>query len=174
MHYAIGFLVVVLLAGVFALWKTGLLAKLLAKPQSKLPYRKKDYLLTRAERSFYEVLVRAASDMLVFPKIRVLDLVCLAKGTQNAQVHRNRVQAKHVDFVLCRRDTLSPELVVELNDSSHEQHNRRERDAFLGEVFNAAGIAFLRVPARQGYDTRELSRQIQGALAPTPSGTVIR
>src|SRR5688500_17038104 len=47
-----------------------------------LPYRKKDYLLTRAERSFYGALqAGVGSDYLTFPKVRLADLVWLPKGT---------------------------------------------------------------------------------------------
>src|SRR5713101_3637149 len=104
-------IVVIVLIGVVAL--VNLLRKQTIKPEN-LPYRKKDYLLTPAERSFYEVLQRVAGDsMQVFAKVRLVDLVWLPKGTQNRQAHLNRVLSKHVDFVLCNRQTVSPVLVVE-------------------------------------------------------------
>lgn len=91
-------------------------------PSAALPYRKKDYLLSRAGRSFYEVLSRAvADDYHVFPKIRSVDLLYLPKGTTGRRVHLNQVVRKHVDFVLCDHTAVAPILVVELDDASHER-----------------------------------------------------
>jgi hypothetical protein len=169
MPFVIGAILIIVGAAVYALWKKGVLSGLLAdaKPeQVKMPYRKKDYLLSKAERSFYEVLTQCVGpDLAIFSKIRILDLVFLAKGTENAQGLRNRVQSKHVDFVLCRRDTLSPVLVIELNDKSHDQQKTRERDEFVGRVFASAGLPLLTVRAQAAYDTRELVASIRASLS---------
>ena len=137
-----------------------------ATVSKKHPFRKKDYLLTKAERSFYEVLCQAVdSGLAVFAKIRLLDLLWLPKGVENAQSHRNRVQSKHVDFVLCDRAALKPVLVIELDDASHERESRQARDSFVDDVLAAAGLPVLRVRARQGYVTSEIRRQIDSAMS---------
>ena len=41
---------------------------------------------------------------------------------------------------------------VELDDSSHGQQRRRERDAFLERVCAAAGVRLVRVEGRQKYE----------------------
>src|SRR3990170_2056730 len=65
-------------------------------------FKKMDFLLTEAERSFYEVLQRAVGEeLIVFPKVRLADLVWLPKGTAGRQALLNRVLSKHVDFVIC-------------------------------------------------------------------------
>jgi hypothetical protein len=158
------FLIVIVILVVLA--KSGLLAKsgIGSKSEPKLPYRKKEYLLTKAERAFYEVLQQCISDdHVVFSKVRLLDLVCLPKGTENAQSFQNRVQSKHVDFVVCSRSTLTPILVLELNDRSHERTKTRERDSLVEQVFTSAGLPLLMISARATYDTRELTEQIQRA-----------
>lgn len=125
------------------------------------PYRKKDYLLTPAERSFYEVLQKVAGDnMQVFAKVRLADLVWLPKGTQNLQGHLNRVLSKHVDFVLCNRETLSPVLVVELDDSSHSMSHRQGRDAVVNDILHSAGLPILRISAKCSYVPNELNELI--------------
>jgi len=137
-----------------------------------LPYRRKDYLLSKAELSFYEVLRQALaqSDQLVFAKVRLLDLVWLPKGTPNPQGWRNRVQSKHVDFVLCNRRELRPELVIELDDKSHEEDDRQVRDAFVDRALAAAGLPILHLSARRTYSTRELSEQIRSSIAGHTTG----
>ena len=132
---------------------------------NKLPYRKKDYLLTAAERSFYEVLRSILGDQLdVFAKVRLLDLVYLPKGTENRQSHTNRVMSKHVDFLLCEQQNVSPLLVIELDDSSHERDDRAERDAFVNGVLGAAGLPILHVAAKRSYAPNELAEMIQQKL----------
>lgn len=169
-HLILVVLALAALAGLaLLLKKVGLLNPPDAPPQN-LPYRKKDYLFTKAELSFYRVLLNAVGDeWSVFPKVRVLDLVWLPKGTENLMAHRNRVQSKHVDFVLCRKDTLAPALIIELNDSSHEADDRKARDGFLQDVFKAAGLPFLPVPNRRGYSPSDLAAQIARALSDRPS-----
>jgi hypothetical protein len=149
-----------------------LLRNLLGKrsPSSDgLPYKKKDYLLTAAERSFYEVLCSIMDNQLhVFPKVRLVDLVYLPKGVENRQGHINRVMSKHVDFVLCDRQNIAPLLVIELDDASHEREDRKERDAFLDKALAAASLPILHVAAKRTYAPKELAELIQQKLQQAP------
>jgi hypothetical protein len=130
-----------------------------------LPFRKRDYLLSVAERSFYEVLHGVTQDRLhVFPKVRLLDLVYLPGGTANWLAHVNRVMSKHVDFVLCDLQAVTPVLVIELDDSSHQREDRRARDAFVDGVLSAAGLPILHVAAKQSYASKELAELIEAKL----------
>ena len=132
---------------------------------ASLPFEKQTYLLSRVERSFYEVLQRAvAPDMVVFPKVRLADVVKVRKGTEGWQSHYNRISAKHIDFLLCSCDTLSPALVVELDDSSHGRPDRQSRDAFVDSALDAAGLPVLHIPARAGYDPAEIAAKVQSSL----------
>ncbi len=130
-----------------------------------LPYRRKQYLLSKAEKSFYEVLRGAVGkDVTIFAMIRLIDLVYLPKGTKNRRAHVNRIKSKHVDFTLCSRGQLKPLLVIELDDASHQSKKRQERDAFLDKVLAAAGLPILHVPAKQGYPQAELAARIQQSI----------
>jgi hypothetical protein len=134
-------------------------------PSNGLPYKKRDYLLSVAERSFYEVLCSVVDNQLhVFPKVRLIDLVYLPKGTENRQAHTNRVMSKHVDFVLCDRQNIAPVLVIELDDASHEREDRKERDAFLDKALAAASLPILHVAAKRSYAPKELAELIQQKL----------
>lgn len=134
--------------------------------RTSLPYRATDSLLSNAERSFYLVLLQTIdAEWCVFAKVRLLDLLTIPRGTPEAHAHRNRVQSKHVDFVLCNRESLRPMLVIELDDASHERTRRAERDEFVNRVFKAAGTPLLRVRAQRSYNVGELAQQIQSFLA---------
>ena len=131
----------------------------------KFPYRKKDYLLTAAERSFYEVLSGIIDEQLhIFPKVRLADVLWIPKGTQNRQSHFNRIQSKQLDFVLCDRENIAPVLVIELDDASHEREDRRERDAFLDDALATAGLPILHITAKRSYVPKELADLIQEKL----------
>ena len=126
-----------------------------------LPYQKKWYLLSPAERDFYDALRQAVGPgYLIFVKVRLLDLLWLPQNLPNRQAHMNRVQAKHVDFVLCHLQTVAPALVIELDDASHQLPERQERDIFLNEVLRVAGIPLLRVPVRKSFSAPALRGQI--------------
>jgi len=115
----------------------------------RLPYRRKDYLLTKAERSFLGVLEQAVlGQPRIFAKVRLADLVWMPKGTEQRQSHFNRISSKHIDFLLCDDDAIRPLLVIELDDSSHERQDRKSRDVFVDQALAAAELPMLRVRAR--------------------------
>jgi len=143
-----------------------LLFGLLTRAFTRWPYHKTDRLLTPAERSFFGVLGQAIdSDLYIFAKVRLSDLLWLPPGSRDRQSYLNRIQSKHVDFVLCDSATTEPRLLIELDDSSHQKARRRSRDAFLDEAVRRAGLPILRVPVKRSYVPGELRQLISSLLA---------
>ncbi len=58
---------------------------------------------------------------------------------------RNKIDRKHVDFVLCDPHTMRPLVGIELDDATHGRVSRQARDEFVDEVLAAAGL-FLERP----------------------------
>lgn len=142
-----------------------LLYTVLSKGFGRLPYRKTDHLLTPAERSFFGVLGQAVdNDLYIFAKVRLSDLLWLPQNTRDRQRYFNRIQSKHVDFVLCDRVTTEPRLLIELDDSSHRRAARASRDAFLDQAASQAGLFILRVPVKHSYSVGELRQVISSVL----------
>ena len=130
-----------------------------------LPYRRKDYLLSKAEASFFGVLNQALNgEYLIFVKIRLADLLYLPRNTESWQSHFNRIQSKHVDFVVCRRDGIRPCLAVELDDSSHERPDRVSRDDFVVKALQAAGLPLLRVRGASTYNVSKLRQDVDDLM----------
>lgn len=133
---------------------------------AKLPYQRKDYLLSRAERAFFGVLQQAAgAQYVIFAKVRLADLVFIPKGTESRQSHFNRIRSKHIDFVLCDPQAIRPLLAIELDDSSHSRPDRRGRDEFVDSALDVAGLPILHVPARASYSADQLAQDIRDSLA---------
>ncbi len=126
-------------------------------------YALRDDFLSHAEVSFFQVLRAAvAADSLIFPKVRLADLVFPPR--QEGQFGAwQRINRKHVDFVLCDPRTLRPLVALELDDRSHRRPDRLERDAFVDRVFADAGLPLVHVPARRSYDTRMVTALIAAA-----------
>lgn len=85
-------------------------------------------------------------DMRICPKVRLLDLAEPKKGTTSKEWGhlKNRVQSKHVDFVICDRD-MRVKLIIELDDSTHDAQDRKDRDAFVDTVLTGCGFQILHI-----------------------------
>jgi very-short-patch-repair endonuclease len=116
----------------------------------RLPYVRRKYFFSAAERSFYEVLRRLLPEQTVFAKVRLADVIRVPKGTDSWQSHHNRIDRKHLDFIICDAD-LAPIVAVELDDSSHDGDERRERDRFIDQALAATQFPIIHVRAKRGY-----------------------
>lgn len=132
-----------------------------------LPYEKKDYLLSRAELSFYHVLRTALNDQLVIcPKVRMTDVLYVKNRRENFNFV-GKIAQKHIDFLLCDPKQMRPVVALELDDRSHERSDRQERDAFVDRAFAEAGLPILHIQASRTYHTDEIRALIKDALKPS-------
>lgn len=117
-----------------------------AKKEEWLPYSKKTWLLTRAEREFFSVLERAvAGQYYIFPQI-ALDKIVMLEGKGSLKGgYRNKIDLKSVDFVLFDKQGVSPVLAIELDDYTHQRADRQTRDSFVDRVLNHCNIPILHV-----------------------------
>lgn len=106
-------------------------------------YRRKPYLLSKAERSFYGVLSQAvAGKALIFSKVRVADVITPQPGLTRSNWQRgfNKISAKHLDFILCAPQSCAVKMAIELDDASHDSAKRQARDTFLDVACQSAGL----------------------------------
>lgn len=136
------------------------------KSDSKItfPYGKRDDFLSPAEVSFFHVLKNELpAEWCLIAKVNLADLFFVRQPHRN-QAARNRIDRKHVDFVICDAATMAPLLGIELDDSSHERQDRKERDEFVDRVFAAAGLSILHVKAARGYQPAALMEVVRSKL----------
>jgi hypothetical protein len=152
-----------------------ILALVTSKPASRkmpldFPYDREEAVLSTTERFFYLALYKAVQQRVhIFPKVRLIDIVKVRPGVDKPQAYKNRIIQQHVDFVLCERDTFKPLLVIELDDASHRNPQRQERDYRKDRILEAAGLPILRYPAKGNYNTGEVARAIEEKLGITIS-----
>lgn len=161
------FLGVAILAAIVCFLVFMLLAFLLRKRVNLFPYEMQEQLFTPAERHFLQALDQAVGQQLrVFGKVRVADVVKVSSMRDRAQWQRafNKISSKHFDYVLCAPGDLAVLCAVELDDATHNQRRRIERDRFLEGVCEAAGLPLLRVPTSRHYEVRDLQAEIRAAL----------
>lgn len=130
------------------------------KITENLPYRKK-FLLTKNEWAFYKSLKPVANELgyTVLAKIRVADLVeVTAKDRSEWQKYFNKVNKKHIDFVLAKPENLQIILLIELDDNSHNEAQKK-RDIFIDELYKQTGYKLLRTRG-----SAELKEQIDTIL----------
>jgi hypothetical protein len=126
--------------------------------QDKYPYHLRDSLLSPAEHNFYLILRDAVQDQaVVCPKVSLGDLI-YAKSSDYGEylTYTNKIDRKHVDFLLCQPKTARPMLGIELDDKSHSRPDRKERDEFVDKVFEAAQFPLLRLSVKRAYNVAEL------------------
>jgi hypothetical protein len=72
-------------------------------------------------------------------KVALGDVFYVKKGDDLSRyrIYTNKIDRKHVDFLLCDSTTMQPLIGIELDDKSHERPDRRERDIFVDGVFAA-------------------------------------
>ena len=146
---------------------------------SAYPYQRSDAFLSKAERSFYGVLVQAVgSKGLVFSKVRVADVITPKKGMNRSDWQRafNAISAKHFDFLICDPKDCSVKAAVELDDSSHDSAKRQKRDTLLNGACVSAELPLLRFKVARAYVLADIQRQLAQTLAPfgeiEPDGAV--
>lgn len=125
----------------------GFLIKFLEQKLSRINYREAyqaRQLLTKRELQEYLKLKQyaEAKGWLICPKVRLFDLIEPKKGAAQKQALINKVWSKHVDFVLVEQD-MKLVGVLELDDSTHDRADRKQRDSFVRDALEGAGITLI-------------------------------
>ena len=123
------------------------------------------YLMTINEKAQFRKLQNWAhkNGYYIFTKVRLLDLITPRNDISNYKGALWKIQAKHVDFLICDK-SISVKYIIEIDDNSHKQTDRIERDKFVVEVLRACGYKVL-----QTYNiTDEQLNDIYKSINPQP------
>lgn len=160
-----------LMAAVLALLILAMLVRSLRKGKNReeqpdlLPYCLRDDFVTEAEFAFYTALrAYLSDDVLICPKVNLADLFFPSVESGERMRYLNKINRKHVDFLLCDAETLEPICGVELDDSSHQREDRIQRDQFVDQVYRSAGLPLVHVPLQNGYSVEFMEDLFEGVL----------
>lgn len=136
--------------------------KIVTEKKENLPYKLYKNIFTDNERFFYKVLkeITYNMDIIIMTKVRLADIIYT---NEYEYTYFNKIKSKHIDFVLIDSNG-KIKLLIELDDKSHEKHERKERDKFLNKIFENSNINLLRIPAKYIYNTEELKNKIKESL----------
>lgn len=138
---------IILAVAGFALWL------FLRRP---LPYIINERFLTPAEKEFYFLLrEHTPEEIIICPKVRLADILAVESENKKYMVHFNKIARKHVDFLLCDASDMQMLCAVELDDSSHDLKERKERDRFVNRAFAAAGLDIIHIPLKSEFEDED-------------------
>jgi hypothetical protein len=135
------------------------------------PYVLRKHFLSPAELSFYVVLRDVIGGRAVISSKVGLGDIFLVKLEDKSKfrIYTNKIDRKHVDFLLCDPASMRPLLGIELDDRSHQREDRQARDTFVDKVFAAAQLPLLHIPVRRSF----IAAELEALLAPYLSTAVV-
>lgn len=146
----------------------------LLKPvlQSQGEYMKARFL-SLAEKDFLKALDSSiGSKYRVFAKVRLADIITPAAGNKSSwQTRFNKINAKHIDFLLCGMTDGEPVCAIELDDRTHSANSQGRKDTFKNHALQSAGIPIARFPVSRTYLNAEIAASIESATSRSPVPT---
>lgn len=123
------------------------------KYAEKHPYILKEEILTRAEASLFFIMNKTFNSLLacigkgivIFPKIRLADIIEVSTPLKSRKELLYRIAYKHIDYLICDRDTLGLVCAVELDDFYHTRSDKIARDNFVDSTLRDCGVQIFRV-----------------------------
>ena len=122
------------------------------------------YITTLNELHFYEVLLEIAKelDLILFSQVCLYSIVKVKKSLDYSTrtTYFNKINKKSIDFVLVDKSNCRIKLCIELDDNTHKNKKRIERDNFINELFSQLEINLLRYPVYSVYYKETLKNRI--------------
>lgn len=122
-------------------------------------YEVRQTLMTSNERIFFEKLRRAIGDKYdIYPQVN-LDKIFKIKylgGRSAFNAAKWAIDRRSIDFLITKRESQSPYIGIELDDSTHYREDRVNRDEKVNALFRENGIELIRVNGVYGISEQEL------------------
>ena len=153
----------------------------LYEPSLAFPFKKKGNLFTPVERSFFGLIEEAVgNEFRILCRVKMSDILIIHQNTDK-RISKNaatRAGSKHLDFVLCSKEDMSPVIAIDLVCNTGKDSYKSQRDFYVSGALDAARIPHVRIKVRSGYKVQDIRECIQAKLpkvqlkqlnAPTPS-----
>lgn len=125
----------------------------------EFPY-KRTKLLTDAELQLFHFMENNLCQIdriTILAKVRLADIAEVDTRVTLKKEFLWKITNKHVDFLICDKNTLDIICAVELDDYTHETQEAKERDIFIMQVLDAVGIKTVRIRTKiRAIEKRDL------------------
>lgn len=115
--------------------------------EEKYPYYRKN-ILTKNEWIFFKKLkeITDKNKLHILTKVRIIDIIDVEDNIpyKEKMKYKAKIIQKHLDFILVEPDSFKVYLAIELDDNSHNQKDRIERDIFVNKVCEVAKLPLIR------------------------------
>lgn len=135
------------------------------KATVKYRYQCKDYLMTKAENDFFNIIIDSVgSQYYVFPQVHLSAVFNHKIKGQNRKAAFSYINQKSVDYIVCDKQYRKPLLGIELDDWSHDGDIRKQRDMNVEYIFREAGLPLLRFRDVKNMSFNEIKTKIDSYL----------
>ncbi|UOO89261.1 DUF2726 domain-containing protein [Vitreoscilla massiliensis] len=114
--------------------------------------------LSRPEQVMYFRLIEALPDFVVLPQVGLSRFLGVKKGNNFGQWF-NRINRMSVDFLVCSKD-FKIISAIELDDSTHNDENRKIADAKKDKALDSAGVQIIRWQVTNLPDVENIKKLI--------------
>lgn len=126
-------------------------------------YIKKSCAMTPSELSFYKTLHEAINGCVIIPQAHLSMFLDHEIKGQSWKAAFARINGKSVDFLICTND-MKPLIAIELDDSTHNQPDRKTRDDFVNSIIANTNMPLLRFKAGE-WNSEIIKHRIAQALS---------
>ena len=134
----------------------------------KFLYNPKPSLLTETEKGFYKAIKEVLPENhLLFPQINLATVI-----SKNDASHFQNELFRNIDFLITNSE-FKPLVFVEINDSSHNSNQRKERDQKVSNICEEAGIPIITFWTSYGINREYIKKRIDTVLAELPVKRIV-
>lgn len=123
-------------------------------------YSLKSKLITKSEQAYFEAIKASLPEGYnLFPQINLASFIV---RTDDARYHNELF--RNVDFLVTDEE-YKPRIVIEINDQSHLEKERRERDEKVKSICDEAGIPLIKLWTSYGINPDYIKNKINETLS---------
>ena len=129
----------------------------------KFLYDPRERLISKNEAEFFKAIASALpSGYCVFPQVNLASFI-----EKNGNARYRSELFRNVDFLITDSEYM-PKIVVEINDQTHLERDRRERDERVAKICDEAGIPIIKLWTSYGVQPDYIKKRIAEQLAALP------
>lgn len=133
--------------------------------KSRYRYYAKPYIMTARENECFKVLNEIfGAKWFVIPQVHLSALLNHKVKGQNWNAAFRHINGKSVDFVLVGKESYKIICAIELDDSTHNRADRKERDNEIERIFDEASIPLARIGKFENMTKQEIINVITSAI----------